>query len=104
MALGAFPLIIKNHYMTVSRIQNRMSSIILPMLLGIVLELGGAALGAHLGGLSGLSLGWVIALFIEALYMSPSVYKVVRPIKTSIDRDATDAKELIFASHGEGNL
>jgi O-antigen/teichoic acid export membrane protein len=104
LALGVFPLIIKNHYMTISRIQNRMSSIILPMLIGIVLELVGAALGAHLGGLSGLSLGWVIALFIEALYMFPSVYKVVRPIKTSTDIDASDAKELIYASQGEGNL
>jgi O-antigen/teichoic acid export membrane protein len=104
LALGVFPLIIKNHYMTISRIQNRMSSIILPMLLGIVLEIGGATLGAHLGGLSGLSLGWVIALFIEALYMSPSVYKVVRPSKTSTDIDASDAKELIYATQGEGNL
>jgi O-antigen/teichoic acid export membrane protein len=104
LALGVFPLIIKNHYMTISRIQNRMLFILLPMLLGIVLELGGAALGAHLGGLSGLSLGWVIALFIEALYMSPSVYKVVQPIKTLTDIEAPDANELIYASQGEGNL
>ena len=104
LALGVFPLIIKNHYMAISRIQNRMSYAILPMLVGVLLELGGAALGAHLDSLSGLSLGWVIALFIEAVFMSRSVYKAVRPIETPTDKDAPDAKELIYASHGEGNL
>ncbi len=104
LALGVFPLIIKNHYMAISRIQNRMSVAILPMLVGVLLELGGAALGAYLGSLSGLSLGWVIALFIEALFMSRSVYKAVRPVETSAGKDAPGAKDLLYASHGEGNL
>ncbi len=104
LALGVFPLIIKNHYMAISRIHNRMSKVILPMLIGILLELGGAALGAYLGSLSGLSLGWVIALFIEALFMSRSVYRAVRPIETSTGEDAPGAKELLYASSGEGNL
>ncbi|HEX9130661.1 MAG TPA: hypothetical protein VF844_00065, partial [Ktedonobacteraceae bacterium] len=104
LALGVFPLIIKNHYMAISRIQNRMSDAILPMLVGVLLELGGAALGAYLGSLVGLSLGWVIALFIEAVFMSRSVYKAVRPIETSTGEDAPGAKDLLYASHGEGNL
>ncbi len=104
LALGVLPLIIKNHYMAISRIHNRMSNAILPMLIGVILELGGAALGAHLGSLSGLSLGWVLALFIEALFMSRSVYKAVRPIGTSTGEDAPGANELLYASRGEGNL
>jgi O-antigen/teichoic acid export membrane protein len=104
LALGVFPLIIKNHYLTIRRVQNRMSDAILPMLVGVLLELGGAVLGAYLGNLSGLSLGWVIVLFIEALFMSRSVYKAVRPIETSTGEDAPGAKDLLYASRGEGNL
>jgi len=47
-------------------------------LAGGVLELVGAALGARLGGLSGLGLGLVLAATVEALFMSRTVYKTVR--------------------------
>jgi O-antigen/teichoic acid export membrane protein len=104
LVLGVFPLIIKNHYLTIGRIQNRMSYIILPMLAGVLLELAGAALGAHLGGLLGLSLGWVIALFLEASCMSRSVYKALRPMAISAGKDAPGAKELLYASQKEGTL
>ncbi len=104
LILGAFPLIIKNHYLTIGRIQNRMSYMMLPMLAGVLLELAGAAMGAHFGNLAGLSLGWVIALFIEGLFMSRSVYKVMRPIATSTGKDAPGERELMYASQKEGNL
>ncbi len=45
------------------------------------LELGGAALGAHLGGLSGLSLGWLAAVCVVAMLMSRRVYRAARPIE-----------------------
>lgn len=79
LALAAFPLILKNHYIVLCRIQNQMARAISRMLAGLSLELGGAALGAYLGGLTGLSLGWGIALCMEATLMSHRVYKVVRP-------------------------
>jgi O-antigen/teichoic acid export membrane protein len=86
LGLAAFPLLLKNHYVVLCRIQNQMVQALLPMLVGFLFELGGAALGAYLGGLTGLSLGWVIALGIEAVLMSPRVYKAVYPANTPLLR------------------
>ncbi len=87
LALGAFPLIVKDHYIAVCRIHSRLVRAILPMAIGCLLELGAAALGARLGGLSGLSLGWVVALCIELVFMGPAVYKAVWPVDTSTAKD-----------------
>jgi hypothetical protein len=35
-------------------------------------------LGAHLDGVSGLSLGWSAALYIEAIYMFRTVYRAAQ--------------------------
>lgn len=81
LALATFPFIIKNHYISICRIQDRIVKAMIGMLPGGVLELGAAALGAHLAGLSGLSLGWVGALYVEAAFMLPTVFVVVRNIQ-----------------------
>jgi O-antigen/teichoic acid export membrane protein len=81
LALGAFPLIIKNHYISICRIQDRIVKAMIGMLPGGVLEIGAAALGAYVAGLSGLSLGWVGALCIEAAFMLPTVFTVVRNVQ-----------------------
>ncbi|HEY7122636.1 MAG TPA: hypothetical protein VH540_01675 [Ktedonobacterales bacterium] len=78
LGLAAIPLILKNHYIVLCRMQNQMVRAILPLLAGLALELGGAAIGAYLGGLTGLSLGWVIAQCLEAALMTPRVYRAVR--------------------------
>ena len=82
-AVGAFPLIIKYHYIVLYRIWGRVAYAILPVTAGVLFELGILALGARLGGLSGLSLGWIVALYIEAACMFRTVYRAVRPIVTS---------------------
>ncbi len=74
LALGVFPRIIKDHYVTINRIHRRMSQAIVPMLFGGLLELSMATLGAHFGGLPGLSFGYVLALCSEAIYGAPTVY------------------------------
>lgn len=79
LGLAALPLILKNHYIVLCRMQNQMMRAMFPLLAGLALELGGAALGAYLGGLTGLSLGWVIAQCLEAALMTPRVYRAVRP-------------------------
>ncbi len=87
LSLGAFPLIIKNHYVAVCRIQGRIARAILPLAAGALLELVIAVLGARLGGLAGLSQGWIIAVIIESVYMFTTVYKAVRFIDTSTQVD-----------------
>jgi O-antigen/teichoic acid export membrane protein len=80
LPLGSFPIIIKHHYVAICRMQGRMACATLSMIVGGLFELGVAALGARFGGLPGLSLGWVAAAYIEAAFMSRTVYKAVRLI------------------------
>jgi O-antigen/teichoic acid export membrane protein len=78
LALESFPFIIKNHYVTLSRLRDQIARTILITIVTGLLELGGAALGARLDGLTGLSLGWFIALCLEAVCMSPTVFAAIR--------------------------
>lgn len=78
LALGAFPLIIKNHYVVLHRVWRRIRYALLPVTLGVLIELGAIALGAHLAGLPGLSIGWLIALSIEAVYMFSTVSRAAQ--------------------------
>lgn len=77
LVLGALPNVVKNHYISICRIYDRIMQALVAMLIGGVLELGGAILGAYTGGLTGLSLGWVGALLVESVYMSLPIYHVV---------------------------
>ncbi len=77
LILAAFPLVIKVHYVSICRIQDRVTQAMVSMIPGGVLELVAAAIGAYIGGLSGLSLGWTLAICCEALFMLPTVIKAL---------------------------
>jgi O-antigen/teichoic acid export membrane protein len=94
LGMGAIPFLIKDHYVAICRIQDRITKALLPLAGGALLEVGIAVLGARLGGISGLSLGWVIAVCIEALLMSRTVYKTIRPINTLTDQDQRQSYHL----------
>jgi O-antigen/teichoic acid export membrane protein len=79
LGLGVFPLIIKNHFVALRRIDGQVMNTALFMAAGGALELIMAATGASLGGLAGLSLGWVSAICIESLFMVRTVYRVAAP-------------------------
>jgi O-antigen/teichoic acid export membrane protein len=78
LGLGAFPYIIKDHYVAIHRVHDRVSNALPLSMAGALFELGGAALGARLGGLAGVSLGWIIALYVEAAFMFRGVYTTIR--------------------------
>lgn len=86
LGLAAFPLVIKNHYISICRIQDRIVWAMIGMLPGGILELCAAIMGAHLGGLSGLSLGWVAAITVESIAMFGTVYKTVRNIDVAAQK------------------
>jgi len=95
LSLVVFPLIIKNHYVTIRRIHNQITNTALWMMAGGLLELTMAAIGASLGGLAGLSLAWVAALCIEALFMARTVYQaailtIPRDMLSTIRSDMSD--------------
>jgi O-antigen/teichoic acid export membrane protein len=76
MAIGLFPFAVRDHFVAICRIRRQVPRALRVSVLGAALELLLAAIGAQLGGLSGLSLGWVVALTLEAIVMSPPVWQV----------------------------
>lgn len=78
LALGVFPIIVKSHFVAISQIRGRMLNAAGVMAIGAVFELAFAATGASMAGLTGLCIGWVLAVCIEALMSTPLVVKVIR--------------------------
>lgn len=76
LTLAAFPLIIKFHYLAINRIYDRLTASIPVLLIGVALELALAILGARLGGLIGLSAGWVLANYLQVVFMLRPVINV----------------------------
>ena len=99
LSLESFPFIIKNHYIAISRIQGRVAHAAQFTILTGLLELGGATLGAFLGGLTGLSVGWFGAMCIEAVFMSRAVFKAARHTGTSAMPESTGFED--SSSSGE---
>lgn len=84
LAMAAFPITIRNHYISICRIQDRIVSAMISMIPGGLFELVSAGIGAYFGGLTGLSIGWVAAIYCEAIFMLPTVYKAFSHIETPV--------------------
>jgi len=99
LGLAVFPLIIKNHYTAICRINNRISQATWAAVAGCVIEIIMAAVGGALGGLVGLCLGWLIAVSVEALFMAPVVYQTAFPrtAPPSMGGDQTQPESLDHA-------
>lgn len=73
LALGAFPLVVKTHYIAAARISRRLGRSLPTVIGGSCLEIGAAGVGGIIWGLDGLCAGWCIGLVAEAAVMSPVV-------------------------------
>lgn len=73
LAFGVFPLIVREHYVTISRVHQRTTAATWLIAISSIGKLLGAALGAALGGLPGLCAGLTGAECIAALFMVPTV-------------------------------
>jgi hypothetical protein len=87
MSLATFPLIIKAHYLTICQALRQMSSASWIMIFGSILELVLATVGGFMGSLTWLALGWLLAVCIEVLFMTPLVYRTLRPRITTGAKD-----------------
>ncbi|MBI4788608.1 MAG: hypothetical protein HY782_16370 [Chloroflexi bacterium] len=83
ISLGVLPLVVKDHYVAVRRIGDGLGQAALFVTAGAVAELALAALGAAVGGLGGLAVGWVAAVFIEAAFGARVVYRAAVPQTTA---------------------
>lgn len=79
MALAAFPMIIKVHYIAIFQIRRQIRMAALVMLGGAFLEMAFAFAGGSTGNLWALSLGWSAAIFVEAILTAPEVYRAIKP-------------------------
>ncbi len=93
LVVAAFALTIKNHYISICRIQDRIAQALFAIVPGGILELIAAVVGAHYDGLEGLSIGWVAAVYVEAVCMFPVVYASVWSSKASLEELFQDDAE-----------
>lgn len=77
LGLGVYPLIVRDHFVAISRVHSRVRRAAAVVAVGGGIELVGAGIGAATGGLTGLTLGWLLASCIEAAVMAPTVYRTV---------------------------
>jgi O-antigen/teichoic acid export membrane protein len=78
LAMGGLGTVIRDHHVTLARVvgdEGREALLIAVLGVG---EIAGAAIGAHLGGLIGLSLGWLAAIGVEVLVCGPLVWRTYR--------------------------
>ncbi len=78
LALGVFPETIKAHFLSISRVERRISQTIPLVVGGTVLELAGAVAGGIAGSLSLVAAGWLAAVCVEAAVMSRTVVRFLR--------------------------
>jgi len=76
LASGVLPLILKDHYIVVKRLERGLGRPTVYAMVGGLLEVGFAAAGALIGGVVGLSIGLVLAFWIEGLVVVPALYRV----------------------------
>jgi O-antigen/teichoic acid export membrane protein len=75
LTFSVIPLVISEHYVALARIDRRPQRAALPLGLSNLLKLALAAIGAKLGGLTGLSIGILIASAAVSLYLLPSLLR-----------------------------
>jgi O-antigen/teichoic acid export membrane protein len=75
LGLAVFPLIVKDHFVTLYRINGRIPRAAVATASGGLLELSLAVAGGVGDGLAGVSLGYLAALCLEAVVMLRPVYR-----------------------------
>jgi O-antigen/teichoic acid export membrane protein len=93
MALAVFPLTVKALYVAIHRVERRLATALPIVWGGTLLELGAAAIGATVAGLTGVALGWLIAVCVEGLVMGRDVLGAIRvPPQDHPDVPVAEAK------------
>jgi O-antigen/teichoic acid export membrane protein len=92
LSLAGLPMIIKVHYVALCRIHETISGAIRIIAVGAFLEILLPTVGAQIGGLSGLSVGWLAAMNIEALL---TVRTVIRAVREKAERTEPQSTRLV---------
>ncbi|NHC13458.1 lipopolysaccharide biosynthesis protein [Motilibacter deserti] len=79
IVLAGIPLIVKDHYVALRRVQGRTTEAAGVVLLGAVVEVAGATLGALHSGTLGLVVAWVLVLAAEAVVLAVPLARAGQP-------------------------
>lgn len=83
LSLILLPTVIKAHFVTIHRVRGSLNAASIVVGGAGALEIVTATVGARLGGLTGLSIGVLAAMTIEAIVMLPTVYEaILAPLRT----------------------
>jgi O-antigen/teichoic acid export membrane protein len=77
LSLTLFPSVIKAHFVTIHRVRGTLNAASIIVAGAGILEIVAATIGAFLGNLTGLSVGLLVAMSIEAVVMLPTVYDAI---------------------------
>jgi O-antigen/teichoic acid export membrane protein len=91
ISLGVFPFIVKYHFVTILRLQDQTEKAVIVLAMAGVLEIGFSVIGAFTYGLVGLSIGWIIASYIETVYMLRPIFAIM----TARSQQSTDVPESV---------
>jgi hypothetical protein len=86
LALAAFPIVVKAHFLAITRIEQLMSRRLPLIWSAACVEIAAGAAGAAIAGAKGAAVGWLLALCAEAAAMSPVVCRAA--IETSRPTEA----------------
>jgi O-antigen/teichoic acid export membrane protein len=78
LGFGILGVMVKFHYIAVQRLRNRVVQAAAILGAGSTLELVAAVVGGRAGGLMGLTLAWLLAVFVQAVIMLPVVVRGAR--------------------------
>jgi O-antigen/teichoic acid export membrane protein len=81
--IAGVPLVIRSHFVAVSRSSGRLAYAVAFLSVTAVLEIVAAAVGASQGGITGLALAWTIVAFFEASIMLRPLLTLQRWIPTA---------------------
>jgi O-antigen/teichoic acid export membrane protein len=85
LGLTTYPIAIKAHYVAISRARGRMQQAARRSMIGAGLEIGLAAAGGIVFGITGVAIGYLAAVVLEGLLFAPVVFGVLRNPKGGDD-------------------
>jgi len=78
LGLSTYPAAVKTHFVSISRVRGRMAQAGFSTQLGACFEVGLAALGAVWHGITGVAVGYLLAVVLEVVIYGPVVFGVLR--------------------------
>jgi O-antigen/teichoic acid export membrane protein len=80
LGFTTYPMAVKSHYVAVSRVRGRMQQAVYRTMIGAGAEIGLAAAGGILHGITGVAAGFLVATIVEAVLFAPVVFGVMNAV------------------------